>query len=94
MSEQGANINLLLPCPFCGGKADFNQETNSEWYVACANRNCHITPITPGFYTRFQARLAWNHRPKVSPEYYQPDADEFTGLKVVGGVGDEITQKP
>lgn len=94
MSEQGSNREFLLPCPFCGGRPDYHADMDNTWYVACTEKDCHVTPITPAYRIKYRARLAWNQRPQVSPEYYQPPKEVFTGLKSVEGGLNENPESP
>ena len=56
----------LLPCPFCGGKAEMGVNKDStvrEYFVGCMN--CHIRLYKIGykrFYTEAEAIAAWNTR--------------------------------
>jgi len=52
----------LLPCPFCGGAASLNNDTDSPcWFVGCSNSAC---PIEPCHYadTEAEAIATWNRR--------------------------------
>lgn len=48
----------LKPCPFCGGKAEFEND-NEEWFVFCEK----CGSMTVLFETKPEAKEAWNARP-------------------------------
>lgn len=53
----------LLPCPFCGGKADlmiFNADFGTVT-VYCTNEDCDIT-MGKAFFTDEEAVAHWNRR--------------------------------
>lgn len=55
----------LLPCPFCGGKANLNyNEKFYEYYVDCGleHGSCVAIPSTWPFATKEEAIKAWNTR--------------------------------
>jgi Lar family restriction alleviation protein len=61
----------LLPCPFCGGRADVRREPqNCElpagfWTVQCRRQNlCSVGPVAVGD-SRRDAIAAWNQRAPV-----------------------------
>lgn len=47
----------LKPCPFCGGKAEFEND-NGEWFVFCEK----CGSMTVLFETKPEAKEAWNTR--------------------------------
>lgn len=56
---------LLLPCPFCGGHADFAKEQGSKlWSVECHGTDVDcVAYIMPAEFTRqVDAAIAWNRR--------------------------------
>lgn len=59
MSEK----SILLPCPFCGGKAEMNNSTNT-FSVQCAESDdiCPGRPATQDFFIEVTAIVAWNTR--------------------------------
>lgn len=57
----------LLPCPFCGGKAelhalhDIRTDEVDGWFVWCSKDNaCAIQPMTGDYNTEAEAIAAWN----------------------------------
>ena len=48
----------LKPCPFCGGKAEFEND-NGEWFVFCER----CGSMTVLFDTKPEAKETWNARP-------------------------------
>jgi len=54
----------LLPCPFCGGRAEMNHGGFGECFVTCADDNCGGR-LGNGiwFNTAAQAMDVWNRRP-------------------------------
>jgi Lar family restriction alleviation protein len=53
----------LLPCPFCGGKADLIPEYDSAWRAACLQ--CDATFVAQD--SRPDAIAAWNRRATDRP---------------------------
>lgn len=54
---------ILLPCPFCGAKADFcsfNYDYGTVT-VGCTNEDCDIT-MGKGFFSNQEAADHWNRR--------------------------------
>ena len=54
----------IEPCPFCGGEAEFVQDT-SEAYVECTNDMCGACSGNFGYHSgdqKAQALAAWNAR--------------------------------
>jgi len=61
----------LLPCPFCGGRAEMNHGGFGEFFVTCANDNCGGRLGTGIWFTTVaQAIDVWNRRvqPTATPE--------------------------
>lgn len=59
--------NKLLPCPFCGRKAQIEYERNWQnkyiYYVRCITSNCYGHAIKPAFFdNKEQAVKSWNRR--------------------------------
>jgi hypothetical protein len=53
----------LLPCPFCGGRAEMNHGGFGECFVTCANDNCGgRLGCGIWFTTVAQAMDVWNRR--------------------------------
>ena len=48
----------LKRCPFCGGKAEFEND-NGEWFVFCEKCGSMTVP----FETKPEAKETWNNRP-------------------------------
>lgn len=63
MNTSNESIQNLKPCPFCGGKADFDYDDSGYNWVFCTK--CGVTTDTDMHY-EFDARLrlakAWNTR--------------------------------
>lgn len=64
-------ITQILPCPFCGGKAELHHEDAYEddfgdmpehWWVGCQNKRCKMTVQTGLFLAKDNAIKAWNTR--------------------------------
>lgn len=53
----------LKPCPFCGGKADFNNDGERWHQVICGSCGCRGCEHPDD---KAKAAASWNHRP--SPE--------------------------
>lgn len=51
----------LLPCPFCGGKAEINH-WRGEWWVSCENDNCPVMAETLEGTSETEVIAAWNTR--------------------------------
>lgn len=51
----------LLPCPFCGSKAEISQTYRYTWVVSCSNEDC---PCLCGIEldTKEDAEKFWNTR--------------------------------
>jgi hypothetical protein len=59
--NQGASIEAeLLPCPFCGGKADIFK-TATKYAVECDNAACTVNPDALATF-KHEAIAAWNRR--------------------------------
>ena len=60
--------NELKPCPFCGGGANLNSDTNGLnqkiFWVECAMTKsiCKVIPTTWRYKTKEDAIEAWNER--------------------------------
>ncbi|MBP6517893.1 Lar family restriction alleviation protein [Shewanella sp.] len=63
MNTSNESIQNLKPCPFCGGKADFDYDDSGYNWVFCTK--CGVTTDTD-MHDEFDARLrlakAWNTR--------------------------------
>lgn len=55
----------LLPCPFCGAKAESYGVADGQYYVACVNNDCNGQNGYED--TRDQAKQRWNRRAAVQP---------------------------
>lgn len=57
----------LLPCPFCGSKAEVHKTLYSEYYVDCSLSKgfCHVIPRTWTYDSEQEAIDAWNKRDGV-----------------------------
>lgn len=55
----------LKSCPFCSSSPTLEQDSDSNWYVACVNKRCFVLPITLPFIGRRQAVIAWNSRVEI-----------------------------
>jgi hypothetical protein len=56
----------LLPCPFCGTKAELNTASNNrDWMIiGCANVMCLVSPRLEGPYAELSESITiWNRRP-------------------------------
>ena len=67
-------IKQLLPCPFCGGKAELHHEDAYEddygdmpehWWIGCNNNSCQLTVCTGLFLSKEKAIIAWNTRKRM-----------------------------
>jgi len=57
----------LLPCPFCGGRAEMNYGGFGECFVTCADDNCGGRLGTGIWFTAAaQAMDVWNRRPNIA----------------------------
>lgn len=73
MAENSAPADLLLPCPFCGGAAEY---IDTDWahHIHCTNDAC-MAFIGISGRTKEQLFAAWNRRPA------QPEGDtNYAGL--------------
>ncbi len=53
----------LLPCPWCGGPAEYLQMSVSMVRARCAGREtCHVAPSAPAFFTKEATAQLWNRR--------------------------------
>jgi hypothetical protein len=83
---------LLLPCPFCGGRAEANPDkwSGDGWIVECTNiqttagpvtSGCDVSPRTLPCTTRAAAIKAWNVRARgplsMTPEEFMAVLDEL-----------------
>lgn len=61
--EKNQSDKELLPCPFCGGKAETLSYTYPDegWQIGCVNINC-LLPEMDGFEDEKEAIKAWNTR--------------------------------
>jgi hypothetical protein len=67
----------LLPCPFCGGEAEFAGYAHEpDCYVYCGNDNCFGPRTTAG--NLHDAAIQWNTRAAV-PAQGQPEPASTTG---------------
>ena len=59
----------LKECPFCGGKAaihsHFNGGTGNSWDVVTCTK-CGVSQPVTKYYSREEAKSAWNRRPSPS----------------------------
>lgn len=76
MSTERANLNkladrvegALLPCPFCGGEATFEQigsvalQEGCAWSVGCVNEECHGFQSVTTYARKCEAAIGWNTR--------------------------------
>lgn len=75
MCHKEINKIELLPCPFCGGKAELIDSNNCDlyyfvpYYVRCKNlcyedfeEDKNILPLTDDYSTKEEAIEAWNNR--------------------------------
>lgn len=56
------NENELLPCPFCGGKAEMQQVDGYGFYIYCSNDMCNVQVETPFYPSKKIVIEAWNER--------------------------------
>jgi len=65
------NIRQLLPCPFCGGKAELHHvdayeddygDMPEHWWIGCENQKCLMLVQTGLFLDKEKAIEAWNTR--------------------------------
>ena len=57
-----SEVQTLLPCPFCGGRAKTYQ-AGQLWFAACAEGlDCHFGPTSPPCQTEEVAAKVWNRR--------------------------------
>ena len=54
--------NKLLPCPFCGDKAELFEDEPRQFYVGCTNPDCKVEAFLPFSKTREIAIEHWNVR--------------------------------
>lgn len=59
-NQQSAEREALLPCPFCGNKADFENNFGSEWWVKCEKCDALHGVLSPNI---SEAQAIWNRRP-------------------------------
>lgn len=53
----------ILPCPFCGGKANVHKVGSVAWYAYCdPENNCGAQPYVGGYPTAESAIAGWNRR--------------------------------
>jgi len=75
----------LLPCPFCGGRADMNHGGFGECFVTCADDNCGGRLGTGiWFTTAAQAMDVWNRRPN-DPAHRTQGGTTMSGIEVATG---------
>lgn len=87
---------LLLPCPFCGGKAEW-ASTRKPYLIHCANPDClghHYEQdeqggYNHGFYVKAEAVAAWNTRASMS-RHPEQDAGDFAGWQIEGSIYDQF----
>lgn len=59
-SHAMVNTEQLLPCPFCGGKAEFSETSVKPlMIVGCTNPKCHCGIVAASL---AQGRDKWNRR--------------------------------
>lgn len=67
-------IEELLPCPFCGAKAEIQWESN-QGFVSCTNKECYATSnwivSEDSVWIREQVTAAWNRRADVQLQELQ-----------------------
>jgi len=80
--EKGTGKPHLLPCPFCGGKANlfsFEQPNGSITYeVDCENAECEVSACTAMHDTPEEAAAVWNRRAGCA--CMADDEKRFSGL--------------
>ncbi len=64
-------MSEILPCPFCGSKADMQNQFGSDYWVQCTNLDCGATDGTNNSEPN-SAALRWNRRAAPLP----PAVDE------------------
>lgn len=65
MSEPTRNVvepTTLLPCPFCGERAEVYDFKDGRYLVECSNTSCDVYPCTSIHYDKEDAIAAWNRR--------------------------------
>jgi hypothetical protein len=70
-------IVALLPCPFCGGRAEMNRGGFGEYFVTCVNDNCGGRLGTGIWFTTVaQAVEIWNLRNNICATVKESERDE------------------
>lgn len=60
-------MNKILPCPFCGQKADTSYNTVFKFQVFCINEECFMNEaIMTGCKTEKEAIDKWNNRVEIN----------------------------
>lgn len=57
-TEAGGKTYDLLPCPFCGGEAEFRDGSSTKPYIRCKSCGCR----TWGSHAYDKLAAAWNRR--------------------------------
>ena len=52
----------LLPCPWCGGPAEIEEDDQGLFHVGCTTRQCKAEPKIGAYDIRDNAIAAWNTR--------------------------------
>jgi Lar family restriction alleviation protein len=86
-NSSAATGDDLLPCPFCGGEADFYEnwvDHERKWSVSCGDCNANLDVCED---TKTEAAAHWNVRLRAVPQA----ASMREALKEISAIGGKIT---
>lgn len=78
----------LLPCPFCGGEADFEQvgggpmREGFAWSVGCSDDRCLGFQSVTTYARKIEAATAWNTRTPSGLSLPESDSADHLGVVI------------
>ena len=89
----GGKTYVLLPCPHCGGEAEFRDGSSTKPYIRCKECGCR----TWGSHAYDKLVAAWNRRAERTCHYVYDEVLCGWACSECGGlepVGDHVRYRP